>query len=421
VLDSGFSGFAHGSKVIGLGTVTVSLSGGDEGAPGLRDPTCGVMDISGPDQNPAADAGQINVRRCSTASNVKCNVDGDCPASQTCKTYFGSRLPLSAGGVSACVTNTFTGAIVGTADIETGDSANTVNIASEIKVGPSVDKPCDNCIGDLVANDGSLDGTCDTGARAGMACDVGGISPIPAFNGGVPGGGTINGTSLDCPRGIGNDGILPINLSSSTAVESLSVEATGPTCTASGFGGSTCLCSTCDSLAAEPCNKDSDCLIGTGTICGGLRCLGGGAAGTPCTTPGIGDPACSGAPCGTIGEPTKPNGCTVSCVAGACAAGPFNGFCGPVETFRGCLVASDCPFPGDSCGFIAQPCFDDNGVVGASISASGVADPPVNDDSTPTLASVFCIAPTAASAINSATGLPGAGRVTLSGAAVGQP
>jgi len=462
-LSTGFTGNAHGSKVIGLGAVTVALTGGDQGVPGLRDPTCGVMNIAGPLQNPAAGAGQIDVLRCSidssrscivdincpgictgTALVVTCAADSDCAASQTCteqtcETYFGSRLPLSAGGVSACVTNRFVGPIIGTADIETGDSAIAVGITSEVVVGPTVDKPCDNCIGDLVANDGSRDGTCDSGGRMGEACDVGGVSPVPAFNGGVPSGGMINGTSLDCPQGPpgANAGVLPINLSSSTGTESLTVQATGPTCTAAGFGGSTCMCDTCATLAAEPCNSDADC---PATVtCGGLRCLGGTSAGNPCASPGIGDPACSAhctgagtpepcctaagmgtcAACGGVGEPTKPNACiSGTCTAGACA-GTFNGFCGPTETFRGCLLPSDCPFPGDSCGFIMQPCFDDNGVVGSIIATTGLADPPVNDLSNPTLASTFCVPPVAAAAINTATGLPGAGVLTLRGAAVG--
>ncbi len=445
VLDTGFSGFAHGSSVIGLGTVTVALSGGDEGAAGLRDPTCGVMDIGGPLQNPEAGAGQIDVIRCSISSDVPCDADSDCPAAETCETYFGSRLPLSAGGVSACVTNRFTGPIVGTADIETGDSANSVSISAEVVVGPAVDKPCDNCIGDVVANDGSLDGTCDTGSNAGGSCDVGGVSPVPAFNGGVPAGGTVNGTSLDCPQAPAgsNVGVLPINLSNSTGVESLTVSASGPGCTAFGFGGSTCICDTCATAAAEPCNSDANCPGAIVGSCGGLRCTSGGSFGAACTMGGsIFDPACHAhctgpgapeacctglgtgiacSPCSTPGEPTKPNPCLSGmCTAGACTD-VSNGYCGPTEGFRGCAVDSDCTFAGDTCTFLDQPCFDDNGVVGGIIAASGAPDVPVNDDSRPTLASTFCVAPVAAAAINTATGLPGAGRVTLTGDAVGQP
>jgi len=466
ILDTGFSGFAHGSRIIGEGTVTVTLTGGSSGVAGLRDPDCGVMDIGGPVQNPAADAGQMNAFRCSIDSSVACTMDSDCAASETCEIYFGSRLPLSAGGVSACVTNRFTGPIVGTANIESGDSANTVSIESEVVVGPTVEKPCDNCLGDLLANDGSRDGTCDTGTRAGSACDVGGVSPFPAFNGsptgnpndfctaaGVPlpccsgtdTGSCLNGTSLDCPQSPAgsNTGVLPINLSNSTGTEALSIEATGPGCTAFGFGAATCVCDTCNTLAAEPCNKDADCPGGAAGSCGGLRCTTGGSIGATCTIAGaINDPAChahctgAGTPdacctgagtgffcsaCTTPGEPTKPNPCLSGMCTGGVCTDLSNGYCGPVETFRGCFVNSDCPFAGDTCTALDQPCFEDNGVVGATISATGAADLPVNDASSPTLASVFCVAPVAAAAINTATGLPGAGRVTLKGLAGGFP
>jgi hypothetical protein len=139
------------------------------------------------------------------------------------------------------------------------------------------------------------------------------------------------------------------------------------------------------------------------------------------------DPACSGAPCGMLGEPTKPNGCSSgSCTPvggneGECTTGPFPGNCSPTETFRGCSVASDCTFAGDTCVFAALECFLDNGIVGNTIVAQGMADMPVNDVSNPTLGSVFCIQPTGAGAINTASGLPGAGRVTLTGTATGFP
>ena len=188
-----------------------------------------------------------------------------------------------------------------------------------------------------------------------------------------------------------------------------------------GFGGATCVCDTC--ADGTPCNDDSQC-PGVGDSCGTLRCLGGANANAPCTTPGVSDPVCMPAPCGNLGEPTKPNSCTgaSNCTAGSCPTGPFNGFCGPVETFRGCLAPSDCPFPGDTCSFIAQPCLDSyTGTIGDTITATGAPDLPVNDSSDPTLASTFCIAPVAAGSINSATGLPGPGRVTLTGTANGLP
>jgi hypothetical protein len=163
--------------------------------------------------------------------------------------------------------------------------------------------------------------------------------------------------------------------------------------------------------------------------CGGLRCLGGDHSGTGCFFPGNCKPDFS-VPCGVLGEPTKPNPCSPNAGActptadpnrGECSTNPFNGYCDPVETFRGCNVTSDCPFAGDVCIQKARPCFLDKGVIGNSINALGSPDAPVNDTAQPTLASTFCVNPTSAGAVNGAAGLPGPGRVTLFGTAEGLP
>ncbi len=56
-----------------------------------------------------------------------------------------------------------------------------------------------------------------------------------------------------------------------------------------------------------------------------------------------------------------------------------------------------------------------------SLVAVGMEDPPVVDVSNPTLAAVFCVGPTASGAVNNVVGLPGPGRVTIKGLAVGHP
>jgi hypothetical protein len=53
--------------------------------------------------------------------------------------------------------------------------------------------------------------------------------------------------------------------------------------------------------------------------------------------------------------------------------------------------------------------------------AVGMEDPPVADVSHPTLGAVFCVAPTGCTAVNNVAGLPGPGRVTIKGTAVGKP
>jgi hypothetical protein len=68
-----------------------------------------------------------------------------------------------------------------------------------------------------------------------------------------------------------------------------------------------------------------------------------------------------------------------------------------------------------------RDCYTDNGVVGASINASGVVSAPVNDQSNPTLAALFCVGPTSGTGVNGAAGLPGLGRLELPGHARGLP
>jgi hypothetical protein len=407
---------------------------------------------------------------------------GLCLGPGTCQFYFGSMLPLSAGGVSTSVINQFTSAIVGTADLETGTTATALTLRSSVFTGPGVDKPCNNCIGDIAVNDGVRDGTCDSGLRAGRACDVNGRHPIPAFNGGIPALGFVRGTSLDCAYEPATAlATLPIDLSNSTGTESMTLSAASPFCSATGFTTLKCMCDTCNSPGGESCMVNTDCPpsgvcrgggnalqycqtlancpdqgagtscggppcsiaahcasgVCTGGICtttegkcGGLRCLGGAInPGAACFFPGN----CSSfsAPCGLVGESTKPNACQPSagaCVAtgdpnrGECATGPFNQFCTPTETFRGCAANSDCTFAGDTCGAgQPRPCFLDKGVIGNSINSLGSPDAPVNDTAQPTLASTFCVNPTSSGSVNQAAGLPGAGRVTLFGTADGLP
>jgi hypothetical protein len=86
----------------------------------------------------------------------------------------------------------------------------------------------------------------------------------------------------------------------------------------------------------------------------------------------------------------------------------------------------DCGGGGGSCVAANRSCFLTGtlapGLVGTgTLTAVGVEDAPMNDVAHPTLGAVFCVAPTAASAVNIAAGLPGPGRVTINGTAVGAP
>ena len=59
-----------------------------------------------------------------------------------------------------------------------------------------------------------------------------------------------------------------------------------------------------------------------------------------------------------------------------------------------------------------RPCYLDQGVVGGSVIAIGMADPPINGQANPTMAALFCVGKTNA-AVNAAAGLPGLGRIEL--------
>jgi len=466
VLDSGWTGQGHDATVVDRGTVTVGVTS----CAGTSRP-CGVCNIAGPVDNLQADAGEINNQRCTGNTRTKCNTNADCAtAGGTCEYYFGTYLPLAAGGVATCVGNQINGAITGTANIETGSAASSVQLISRVATGPNPN-PCPRCAGDGPANDGIRAGTCDAGPNAGQTCDVNGRSPNPFWG----------GTSLDCPPDPGAVvATLPINLTNSTGTQTRTLTAANPNCNAAGFANLKCICDTCNDLAAEPCFTNADC-TGAGTVCGGKRCIGGTNSGAPCTV----FSQCPGGACGFLGQATKPNDCSdltcsptntcvggtnqnfdcsaaSECPGGSCLAGnkgscltngPFEQFCGPNGTFQGCATNTDCgslnacvggtaagtacsvasQCPGGSCQSKVggtpeeciigkfRRCFLDNGTLGGTDNATGVVSTPSGDQSTPTLASLFCIGPTSASAVNSAAGLPGLGRLELPGIAKGLP
>jgi hypothetical protein len=112
---------------------------------------------------------------------------------------------------------------------------------------------------------------------------------------------------------------------------------------------------------------------------------------------------------------------------GECIKGPVTQTCSLASGHkqRACSGDSDCGGGLGSCESKNRPCFltgSINGRVGTTtLIAAGMADAPMNDSSSPTLAAVFCTPPTNVSAVDAAAGLPGPGRVTLKGAALGRP
>ncbi len=355
VLDSGWTGLAHNATVVSDGVLTFTL----DCTPATR--PCGVCQVGGPIANLSADEGTINSQRCSGDPSKKCTTGGsECAGSGDCVFFFGAPLPLSAGGVSSCVVNQVNGAVSGTANIETGAFATTLNLTSRVALGPT-DEPCPTCEGDGATNDGTAGGTCNGGARNGQACDVNGVSPIPSFG----------STSLDCPPA-SFVSALSIPLAGSSGTETRAIEASSPACT--GAIGKKCFCPAAGTQPTQPnaCLDDSS-VEGDQSLC--VPVSGGSNQGE---CPALADTVCS-----------------------------------PTETFRGCLSNNDCPVGGDTCVAVKRPCYLDNGVVGGTVTAIGEADPPQNGVSNPTFASLFCIPPVAQASINAAGGLPGLGRIEL--------
>src|SRR4029077_11576483 len=100
--------------------------------------------------------------------------------------FFGTYLPLSAGGVATCVQNTFSGGITGTANVNSsgagaGTRAGTAAITSRVFSASDIAHPCPNCVGDGTPNDGTKGGTCSSGLHSGALCDASGSSPNVEF------------------------------------------------------------------------------------------------------------------------------------------------------------------------------------------------------------------------------------------------
>jgi len=396
-IDPGWTGMAHDGHYVGL-TLTLGISG----CAGSMQPSCGSCALSGPVAN--GGGATFNNKRCSDKTWLLCDTTADCTsqgAAGPCRVFFGPPLPYAAGGVSVCVTNEITGAASGTIGVESGDIAMSLPYLAKIYSGPLLDDPCPKCVA----------GSCSGGARNGSPCTVNGTSPLFADD-----------VSFDCPplaaTLIGN--LVPAGIPLSTGTTSMTLSAASPNCRAAGFTALKCLCDTCNNLSATACASNADCTAVGATVCGGKRCIGGVNSGAPCAATS----ECPGGGCAIPGAFPAPNQCddgtcspnpgdTDSSDEGQCSVGPFEQFCA-MQTYRGCATNADCPAPGDSCTVGKfRECFTDNGLLGGSISAAGVADPPVNSTAAPTLAGVTCIPPTTSSSVNVVAGFPGAGRLTL--------
>lgn len=409
-LDAGWTGSLHDLPVIGW-----SLRMGIGGCAGSTLGSCGECAITSLITN----AGGSN-RRCSNDTSIKCTDDTPCTGGGgVCRFYATPPNPVAGAGVGACVVNEVNGSASGTVNIESGALAATVGLSSKIYNAIATTQPCPKCVGDVTLNDNVLGGTCNGGARNGLACDANATSPMPDFG----------STSFDCPPTAGLlMGTMPPTVVAATAGATRTLSTANPVC--SGKIGAYCHCDTCNNGNSEPCSSNADCPDPAGPIgpiCGGRRCMGGSNSGAACTVAS----QCSGigGVCARPGEPTKPDGCIDDTTTpesgctdtapvdgeGECADGPTDQRCAAPEQYRGCLGPADCPLTG-SCNAVIRECYIGSGVVGSTISVSGTATPRSGNDSTPTnLGSLFCLSAMSSSAVSNVVGLPGPARMNLNG------
>ncbi len=342
-LDSGWTGIAHDSKVVGKGTLTVGLDchGNDKGS-------CGACDVCGP----IASTTVVDNHRCAADSSKTCTSNADC-GSGDCVFFFGAPLPLSSGGVPVCVTNRINGSITGTADPDSGEGEAMVSLTSSVFTAVDVAEPCPRCSGAGF----NQTGTCDIGARAGMACTVHGTSAL------------FGNTSFDCPPPPGaNVGNLQIPLNPTTGT-SMITASSSKKCVGFGFTSFDCFCD--GQQQPNACNSGTCVLDGTGA--------------------------------GKCSPNMVDNQCSVEIFRGCTG----NADCRPPSEGGTC---STCATGMQTCTTKARPCFPGAtaGMVTGPIVRTGTPS-----TTNPTLVSTFCIPATSSSGVNTAAGLPGPGALSL--------
>jgi hypothetical protein len=130
-----------------------------------------------------------------SAGGTRCPALGGAPGD-----FFGAPIPLSSGGVPACIVNRLRTGVGGSVDTKSGCGELSLHLTASIFLGEEVARPCPVCRGDATANDGTRGGTCAGGATPGAACDA-------------QSAGAFGATSNDCAPNPGkNAGDLTIDV-----------------------------------------------------------------------------------------------------------------------------------------------------------------------------------------------------------------
>ena len=345
-LDTGWTGTAHDLAVQRGSKISGELSNCD----GVSDPVCDFFGNVG--------------SACAADPTQPCLTDSQCSAGGCQINTFGPPLPLSAGGVPACIVNRFQRDVVGTYDLTTGAAELNTHLSSLVYLGISVNRPCPICdCGQATCQIGDA-GTCSD--NSGGACHVQGVGPLgPTSTECIPSpSSNVSGGGLDVA-------FEPITTGTVTFP-------TNQPCDGSGHTNEQCWCD--GQPQTNSCAK---------------ACDGGGNGDQPCSS----DADCPGAPAGAC-KPLCRQIAGEASGEGECIAGPPTQTCANAPQI-GCQTNSNCPGSTGPCLAKNQRCFMDPIVkIGTPNTTQNVS------------VAAFCIPATSASAINQTAGLPGPGAIS---------
>jgi hypothetical protein len=349
-LDTGWTGTAHDLAVQKGSTISGELSNCDA----VNDPVCDFFGNVG--------------SSCAADPTQSCLSDSQCSAGGCNINTFGPPLPLSAGGVPACIVNRFATDVTGTYNLQTGDAELFTHLSSLVFLGIAVSRPCPICdCGQADPHNCQIGDTGTCTDNAGGACRVQGTGPLgPTSNDCFPSpSSNVSGGGLDIA-------FQPVTTGTSTFPSNQA-------CDGSGHTNESCWCD--GQPQANQCAK---------------ACDGGANNDQACSS----DAECPGAPAGAC-KPLCRQITGEAVGEGECIAGPPTQTCAGAPEI-GCQTSSNCPNGTGPCQAKNQRCFLDPIVrVGTPSTTQNIS------------VSTFCIPATTASAINQTAGLPGPGAISF--------
>jgi hypothetical protein len=171
--------------------------------------------------------------------------DADDCGGARCSYHLFPPMHWYAAGTPACIIDRIVGLGSSLSFDQLGAFDLVIERVADVALGIAQSHPCPLCNGDMTANDGVRDGTCNGGARNGLACDVNGTDA------------TFGSSSLDCPPS--NPMLTFQNLSHGHVLSSASASLPfGDACDAP-YGSMSCACGVCSGDNSVACNGDSDC------------------------------------------------------------------------------------------------------------------------------------------------------------------